>query len=454
MFAIAVALLMSHSAPYQEPLRPQFHFTAAAGWLNDPNGLVYYRGEYHLFFQHNPFGTQWGNMTWGHAVSKDLVHWNQIDEAIKPDDLGTIFSGSAVVDSHHSLGLPSKGAAPLVCVYTAAGGTNDASKGKPFTQCIAYSTDGRHFEKFAGNPVLPHQDGENRDPKVIWHEPTHHWVMALYLDGDRYGIFRSTDLKSWQKTCELEMPDTSECPDLFPLKSEGKERWVFWGANGNYRIGSFDGLAFTSETDVLHSHYGNTGYASQTYYDDPKGRRVQISWLNNSEFKDAAWNQQLGFPTVLTLKPTVDGDRLFFWPVEEIKSLWREKLISSGDLSGGGASVASPDGLIDASMAFDVPASGSLTISVNGVEIRYDADTHTLESLGQKAEVKPANGRLSLRLLADRASLELFAQGGLVHMQLFAFADPSKLGIHLSAAQDGWKLDHLEAHQLASAWEK
>ena len=182
---------------YAEPSRPQFHFTAKKGWLNDPNGLVYFNGLYHLFFQHNPFGTEWGNMTWGHAVSKDLVRWTQLDDAIEPDKLGTIFSGSAVVDENNTSGFGTNGKAPLVCIYTAAGGTNTASTGKRFTQCLAYSTDGVTFKKYEGNPVLPHQIVNNRDPKVIWYAPDKRWVMALYLDGHKYGFFGSPDLKNW-----------------------------------------------------------------------------------------------------------------------------------------------------------------------------------------------------------------------------------------------------------------
>jgi fructan beta-fructosidase len=199
---------------YGERLRPQFHFTSRTNWLNDPNGLVFYKGEYHLFFQHNPSGINWGNMTWGHAVSTDLLHWRQLDDALKPDRLGTIFSGSAVVDWDNTAGFQSGNEKTLVAIFTSAG--------KPFTQSMAYSTDrGRSWRKYDKNPVLNHVAGENRDPKVIWHVPTKRWIMALYLDGEKYALFSSPDLKRWEKLCDLPEFGASECPDFFELQITG-----------------------------------------------------------------------------------------------------------------------------------------------------------------------------------------------------------------------------------------
>ena len=156
---------------YKETYRPQYHFTPKTNWTNDPNGLIYYKGEYHLFFQHNPTGINWGNMTWGHAVSPDLVHWKQLPHAIHPDELGTIFSGSGVVDWNNTGGFQTGDEAVLVAFYTSAG--NHAPEKVPFTQSIAYSNDrGRSWTKYEGNPVIEHIVASNRDPKVIWHEPT------------------------------------------------------------------------------------------------------------------------------------------------------------------------------------------------------------------------------------------------------------------------------------------
>jgi sucrose-6-phosphate hydrolase SacC (GH32 family) len=199
---------------YDEQFRPQFHFSPQKNWMNDPNGLVFYQGEYHLFFQHNPTGLGWGNMTWGHAVGPDLVHWKQLDHAILPDRLGTIFSGSAVIDCENTAGFQTGQEKPIVCIYTSAG--------KPFTQSIACSNDrGRTWTKYAQNPVLKHVAGDNRDPKVFWHEPTRKWIMALFLDGNTYALFGSPNLKDWTKLGEVPVPGGGECPDFFPLAVDG-----------------------------------------------------------------------------------------------------------------------------------------------------------------------------------------------------------------------------------------
>src|SRR5262245_48198841 len=180
-------------AEYAEPLRPQFHFTARKNWLNDPNGLVFFQDEYHQFFQYNPLGVDGGDLkAWGHAVSPDLVHWRELDVALTPDKLGSIWSGSAVVDWQNTSGFQTGVAPPLVIIYTTAGGKLAESKEQPFTQSIAYSNDlGRTWTKYPQNPVVQNIARENRDPKVIWHESSKHWVMALYLADDRFALVTS-----------------------------------------------------------------------------------------------------------------------------------------------------------------------------------------------------------------------------------------------------------------------
>ena len=304
---------------YQETYRPQFHFTAQEGWLNDPNGLVYFDGEYHLFYQFDTdLAGRDSSKIWGHAVSTDLVHWHQLGNALEPDALGPIWSGSAVVDWDNTAGLGSPGKPAMIAFYTAAGGRSSASQGRSFTQCLAYSVDrGRTWTKYAQNPVLPHVAGENRDPKVVWYAPTRHWVMALYLDRDQFGLFSSPDLKTWTQTQTLTLPGSGECPDFFsiPVAGTKEHRWVFMSANDHYLVGAFDGKTFAPETPLLRGDAGASFYAAQTFSDIPArdGRRVQIAWMRGGDYPGMPFTQQMSFPCTLTLHSTPDGPRLYRW---------------------------------------------------------------------------------------------------------------------------------------------
>jgi sucrose-6-phosphate hydrolase SacC (GH32 family) len=434
----------------QEPTRPQFHFTAQSGWLNDPNGLVFYKSEYHMFFQHNPTGVQWGNMTWGHAVSRDLVHWRQIENALSPDALGTMFSGSAVVDRANTSGF---GQGAMVLFYTAAGGTNDASKGKPFSQCMAWSADGRTFTKFDQNPVIGHVEAENRDPKVVWHEPTKRWVMALYLKDDKYALFGSSDLKSWSKLSDVVMSGTGECPDFFELPLLGDKKtkfWVFSGANGNYRLGSFDGTNFKPVTSVLKSNYGPNSYAAQTFFNEPKGRRVQIAWMNGSEFKGASWNQQMSVPRQLTIRLTPLGARLFTEPVAELKSLRWKKVKAVGSLEAAHFEFEVPGGLAEIDADLVPPRSGVVMIEIGDQSVVYSTNDKTLELGSAKALCELDKGHLRLRIFVDRGSIEVFAQDGLVSIPMFVVNPVSDLRVTVKTT-GVWKAPRLNVYELKSA---
>ncbi|MBO4770529.1 MAG: glycoside hydrolase family 32 protein, partial [Clostridia bacterium] len=226
--------------------RPEIHFTPSYGWLNDPNGLVKYRspvtGEtvWHMFYQFNPYDTVWGNMHWGHAVSHDLIHWEEKDIALCPDSTGTMFSGSAIVDSDNVSGLKKGKDDPILLFYTAAGGENLMSKGKVFTQCLAFSTDGgKTFSKYEKNPIISAVTPANRDPKVIYCEEMERWIMALYLDRSTYCIFTSEDLINWVKLQDINLEGDAECPDIFPLNVSGNpddRKWVFRGASHRYLV--------------------------------------------------------------------------------------------------------------------------------------------------------------------------------------------------------------------------
>jgi len=426
--ALAMIATPAIDQDYQEELRPQFHFTARKGWLNDPNGLVFYKGEYHLFFQHNPFGTEWGNMTWGHAVSKDLLHWTELDSALEPDGLGTMYSGSAVVDKSNTLNL----------FYTAAGGNNEASKGKPFTQCLATSTDGRKFTKFAGNPIVPHIEAENRDPKVIWHESSKQWVMALYLNDDRYELLTSKDLKSWTKIDDVAMPGASECPDFFELPVDGKKDkklWVFWSANGKYRLGAFDGHKFSPSTGPLDSNYGANCYAAQTYSEEPRGRRVQFGWMQGGSYPKMPFNQQMTVPRELRLISTPDGPRIATLPVDELKKLRLGTLRETCE-----------SGLLE--VRATLLRDRNSKIVIEGATIEYDASAHVLRCLGRTAPIRPEGGPFELIAYRDRTSLEIFADRGLVSMP-FCFV-PTRRAAAVTCDLDGMK--KFQCYELKSCW--
>jgi len=306
---------------YQEYNRPQFHFTTRRGWINDPNGMVFYEGEYHLFYQHNPYEREWENMSWGHAVSKDLVHWEELPVALHPDKVGTMFSGSAVIDHDNTSGFGKPGKPAMVVLYTADSPEREV-------QCVAYSLDkGRTFIKYNdGKPVIDSKEKWNsrdtRDPRVFWYKPDKHWVMVLN-ERDGHSIYTSANLKDWKY--ESHTTGFWECPDLFELAIDGDEnnkKWVMYGASNTYMIGSFDGKTFTPESG---KHYFSSGtiYAAQTFTNIPEsdGRRIQIGWGRVAQ-PGMPFNNMMLLPTVLTLRNTKNGPRLFSEPVKETEKLF------------------------------------------------------------------------------------------------------------------------------------
>lgn len=284
----------------REYFRPVYHFSPPYGWMNDPNGMVYKDGEYHLFYQYNPYGSMWANMHWGHAVSKDLVHWEHLPEALSPDALGAIFSGSAVVDKNNSAGF---GAGAIIAFYTSAGSRQ--------TQSIAYSLDnGRTFTKYDRNPVVTSDVPDFRDPKVIWHEPTQKWIMILAA-GQEMQIYSSSDLKEWQMESTFGEGHGAhggvwECPDLIELSVEGtaEKKWVlicnlnpggpFGGSATQYFTGNFDGKKFVNESpsSTKWMDWGKDHYATVTWSNAPDNRQIAIAWMSNWQYANNVPTQQ------------------------------------------------------------------------------------------------------------------------------------------------------------------
>jgi sucrose-6-phosphate hydrolase SacC (GH32 family) len=446
-------------AKYAEPLRPQFHFTARKNWLNDPNGLVFFQDEYHQFFQYNPLGVDGGDFkAWGHAVSPDLVHWRELDMALKPDKLGSIWSGSAVVDWQNTSGFQTGGAPPLVAIYTTAGGKLAESKGEPFTQSIAYSNDrGRTWKKYSRNPVVRNISRENRDPKVVWHEPSKHWVMALYLADDRFALLTSPDLKEWKMLDEVRIAGSSECPDFFPMPIEnepGVTKWIFWSASNTYLIGDFDGRKFVDQSGPLRDVAG-ANYAAQTFSDIPAadGRRVQMAWMRDGRYPGMPFNQQMSFPVVLALRRFPEGLRLTQSPVKELSLLHDRRYAWSGKLD------SSTNPLSDLTVdsceiraTIDPAEAKTIAFTFRGLTLTYDVATHRLSTPKFHCTLPMTDGKVRLAILVDRMSIEVFAQDGRVLLTECFLPPADDRRATLSGA--GAKVESLEYWNLKSSWSR
>lgn len=314
--------------------RPNYHFTPPTNWMNDPNGLVYYKGEYHLFYQYNPTSIVWGPMNWGHAVSADLFNWQDLPLALTPDNLGTIFSGSAVVDSTNTAGFKNGNEAPVVAIFT--------ENGTQQIQSIAYSNDkGRTWVKYANNPVLSTSGiADFRDPKVTWHPDQKKWIMTVTY-GNSINIYSSIDLKNWTYMSNFNSLEgiTDECPDLFQLPVQGtnSKKWVLMYSGGNrtkYFIGDFDGKTFTANTSsISYVDYGPDNYAGNTFNDiySSDGRRIFIGWMNNWNYAGVipatSWRGTMTVPRVVTLTQNGQNYSLCFNPVAELEN-YRTQTIS------------------------------------------------------------------------------------------------------------------------------
>lgn len=435
---------------YREPLRGQFHFSPKRGWNNDPNGMVYYNGEYHLFFQHNPYGWGWGNMHWGHAVSKDMVHWEELGDKLLPDEMGPMFSGSAVVDWQNTSGFGKPGKPAMILFYTAAG--------NPTVQCLAFSTDGRNFTKYQGNPIVKQITGGNRDPKVIWHEPSKHWVMTLYVEENKehyIHFLTSTNLKDWKFSSKIS--GFYECPDFFELAVDGNpqnRKWVLTAANSEYMIGKFDGTTFTPETPKLPGHRGKGFYAAQTFSDIPAtdGRRIQIGWFQTAT-KGMAFNQSMTIPLDLGLVTTPDGPAMTWKPVREMS------LLESASQKMSPQTITTQDELkfqvselnrVD--IRFKPEKKSIMKMQLRGAVITYSADKQELSVNGQTAPARLHNGLMDLTIFCDRTGLEVFAAGGLTYLPMPFQPDSKNFSASVGSEGGSVRIEEMTANALKSSW--
>jgi len=442
---------------YRERLRPQFHFTSRRGWNNDANGMVYYEGQYHLFYQHNPYGWSWGNMTWGHAVSTDMINWRELGDAFHPDRLGTIFSGSAVVDVNNTAGFQTGNEKVLVCIYTSAGGTNPMSEDQPFTQSIAYSNDrGKTWKVYEHNPVVGHINGGNRDPKVIWHEPTSQWVMALYLDDNTMGFLTSKDLKSWELQSKIKC--FHECPELFALPVDGNrnnKKWILYGGSGEYLIGAFDGTQFVSEAGPIPFQHGNCFYASQTFSNIPvdDGRRIQMAW-GRVEMPGMPFNQMMLFPVTLTLRTTEEGPRMFAEPVREIEKLHKRKWQWKSEILKPSENLLSEVSgeLFHIRAELKVGDVGQAGFVILDIPVVYDVQKQQLSCQNKTTPLKPVDGKIQLELLVDRTSIEIFGNDGRIYMPIGVILADNSKSLEIFTKGGNTEVKSLEVCELNSVW--
>ncbi len=435
-----------------EQWRPAIHHTPPYGWMNDPNGMFFKDGEYHLYYQHNPYGSTWGNMHWGHSVSTDLIHWRHEPVAIAPDAWGTVFSGSCVVDYGNTAGF---GAGAVVAIYTSSKATQ---WGDVQTQSIAYSTDnGRTFTKYSGNPVLTSSERDFRDPKVFWYEPGKHWVMILAV-GQRMQIFNSPNLKDWKHVSDFGLKQGAhggvwECPDLFELPVQGTDRkkWVlicnvnpggpFGGSAAQYFVGTFNGKEFVNESPAVTKwlDWGKDNYATVTWH-NVKDRTVALGWMSNWQYQavlpESRFRGSNTIPRELSLYEEDGETYIAAVPVRELEEA-SVKVLEKDNFN-----VSGRDAVVDGFADKDAGAylidivirpgrAGRVEFSLMNskdekADFKYDVEKGLFmmdRSASGKTDfsvnfpaftVAPAenSGELVLKILVDRASIEVFGSGG------------------------------------------
>jgi fructan beta-fructosidase len=483
LFTVVIAVLMilachpkavptadTSNAPSYEQHRPRLHFTPKTQWMNDPNGMFYYDGSYHLFYQHYPDSNVWGPMHWGHAVSKDLVQWQHLPIALYPDQLGYIFSGSAVVDWQNTSGLGKDGQPPVVAIFTYHDMEGEKAGRSDFQyQGIAYSQDkGLHWQKYAGNPVIPNTQKirDFRDPKVIWHAPSKQWIM-VFAAQNHVKFWASDNLKQWRHLSDFGQHNGShagvwECPDLFPIPLEGTKetKWVLLvsinpgapngGSGTQYFSGQFDGQQFVPDAECAAAtrngqgiwlDYGRDNYAGVSWSDIPSsdGRRLFMGWMSNWDYAQivptSVWRSAMTLPRVLTLHKTPSGDRLFSQPVQELaKRRGKSETLSNVELSGQKA-IQLSSACYEVILEAEIPAGTSPDFGIEWrndkgefYRLGYDAQNGRYysdrtktgkiefsEKFAQSIHTAPRivkGNTIQMRIILDVASAELFADQG------------------------------------------
>lgn len=467
-----------------EANRPRYHFTPSCNWMNDPNGLVYYQGEYHLFYQYNPYETKWGHMSWGHAVSPDMLHWTDLPVALfeQPEKGYTMFSGSAVVDWHNTTGFGRGTQPPLVAVYT----VDYHAQPRLEDIHIAYSTDcGRTFMEYPGNPVLHVGNPKFGDPKAFWHEPSKQWILVtiLGLEQGKVVLYGSPDLRAWHELSEFtaaeEAPGVWECPDLFPIAVGGDGQSQKWLLKVNcvgsprpdrsrFFVGDFDGQTFHRDAGVkaLIPERGDL-YAEVTYNGIPAldGRRILVGWIRQQASETRSWTGMQSVPRMLSLRSTSTGFHLCQSPVRELALLHGQhtsiaEMAVSGEsplFTPSGASAGQLDIVIDLEAGSAAAFGVRLRLGASQCDIGYAPAAQVLyvDRPDQERLVMPAalkDGRIRLHVLVDRSVVEVF--GGEGEATITAVLEPDAVcdSVHLFAHDGAARLLAGQVWTMASVW--
>ena len=479
---------------YHEQYRPQIHFSPFEKWMNDPNGLVYFEGTYHLFFQYYPDSTIWGPMHWGHAISKDLIHWKQQSIALYPDSLGYIFSGSAIVDAENTSGFGKNGMPPLVAIFTHHNPKAEKEGRNDFqNESLAYSLDnGKTWKKYARNPVLKNPGIRDfRDPKIIWYEPEKKWIMTL-ATMDRITFYSSPDLKHWNKESEFGKTlgahgGVWECPDLFTLDDNGNKVWVLivnlnpGGPNGGsatqYFLGKFDGRQFiATDTSTKWLDYGPDEYAGVTW-SNTGSRKIFLGWMSNWLYANVVptekWRNAMTIPRELKLKRVARNSFVSSTPIKELNSLFvnpvtlQNMIVSKKiDLSERIKNIKFPcrlDFTLDSPMDFEVTLSNQIG---EQTKMGYDSITNQYycdRTKSGKTDFQHDFGirntcpRLSnsdtmhITMIIDVSSIEIFADGGLSVMTEIFFPHQPYTQIQIQSPNNIF-IKKLKYSGLKSIW--
>ncbi len=473
---------------YDQPYRPQVHFSPAEHWTNDPNGLVFFQDEYHLFFQYNPFGDQWGHMSWGHAVSTDLLHWHELPVAIPENSGIMIFTGSVVVDHQNTSGLCTQNTECLVAIYT---GHSETPQGTRQTQNIAYSIDkGRTWTQYKSNPVLDLHLADFRDPSVSWDPAAHHWIMAVSLPKEhKVRLYSSPNLKQWTQLSDFgPAGDTAgdwECPDLLRIPSStGKASiWALkvglnpgapqGGSGEQYFLGSFDGKAFTqSQQPGSHgwTNYGKDDYCAISFNGLPKDQKpILLGWMSNWQYAaklpTSPWRGQMSLPRRLSF---INDDSGLALKQEPVIAPLRQKSIPLSDLLEPEHSIQTP---FELKLQFDPSVASVFGIKLfsdeqHWTEIAFDTNakqfyidrTHAGEEVSPDFPARTTAPLVTTRpydltLIVDRSSIEAFAQDGTIAMTNLIFPSSSITTIQPIPKAQAIK-GISQAWQLKSIWNR